>query len=206
MTTIATLAICQHIEQHSPIKPVYWFLESNFSGDKKASALSFLSVRGKKVTAEVTLPTTLIEKYLHTTRDRMLDYWRMSALGGVMSGSIGVQGHYANGLTALYLATGQDAACASESSVGVTRMEPVGDDLYASVTLPNVIVGTVGGGGTKLPQQNAALRLMGFEGERGGVHALAEVCAAVCLAGELSLIGAICANLFAQAHQSLARG
>jgi hydroxymethylglutaryl-CoA reductase (NADPH) len=85
----------------------------------------------------------------------MEEYWRMSALGGVMSGSIGVQGHYANGLAALYLATGQDAACVAESAVGVTRMEQRdGGGLFVSVTLPNVIVGTVGGG-TGLPTQSA---------------------------------------------------
>ena len=47
----------------------------------------------------------------------------MSGLGGVLSGTIGVQGHYANGLAALYLACGQDVACVAESAVGVTRFE-----------------------------------------------------------------------------------
>ena len=121
-----------------------------------------------------------------------------------MSGTIGVQGHYANGLAAFYLATGQDVACVSESSIGITRMEIRDNNLYVSVTLPNIVVGTVGGG-TKLPTQTAALNMLGLKGP-GHVHALAEVCAAVCLDGELSLIGAICAGEFAGAHQKLARG
>ncbi len=204
MTTIATQELCQLIEKQSPVKPDYWFLESNFSGDKKASSSSFFSVRGKKVSAEILIPAALVEKYLHTTIQTMDNYWRISALGGVMSGTIGVQGHYANGLAALYLATGQDAACVSESSVGITRMEIRDDNLYVSVTLPNVVVGTVGGG-TKLPGQSAGLNILGLKGA-GHVHALAEVCAALCLAGELSLIGAICAGQFAGAHQKLARG
>jgi hydroxymethylglutaryl-CoA reductase (NADPH) len=129
----------------------------------------------------------------------------MSALGGVMSGSIGVQGHYANGLAALYLATGQDAACVAESAVGVTRIElREGDRLFVSVTLPNIIVGTVGGG-TGLPSQTAGLNILGLRGA-GKARAFAEVCAAVCLAGELSIIGALCAHEFASAHQRLARG
>ena len=37
-------------------------------------------------------------------------------------------------------------------------------------------------------------------------RAFAEVCAAVCLAGELSIIGALCAHEFASAHKNLARG
>ena len=205
MVTIATAALCEAIIEKSPFKPVYWFLEANFSGDKKASAMSFVGVRGRKVTASVELPGEEIRKQLHTTSKRMEDYWRMSALGGVMSGSIGVQGHYANGLAALYLATGQDAACVAESAVGVTRIELREDDrLFVSVTLPNIIAGTVGGG-TNLPTQAAGLNIMGLKGE-GKARAFAEVTAAVCLAGELSIIGALCAHEFASAHQKLARG
>src|SRR5262249_18676114 len=142
---------------------------------------------------------------LHASAERMQGCWRMSGLGGVMSGSIGVQGHYANGLAALYLATGQDAACVAESAVGVTRIElRESDSLFVSVTLPNIIAGTVGGG-TGLPTQSAGLNIMGLKGS-GKARVFAEVCAAVCLAGELSIIGALCANEFASAHQRLARG
>ena len=205
MVTIATQAVCAAIIEHSPVKPLYWFVEANFSGDKKASAMSFVGVRGRKVTASVELPGEEIAKQLHTTSKRMEDYWRMSALGGVMSGSIGVQGHYANGLAALYLATGQDAACVAESAVGVTRMELRDEGrLFVSVTLPNIIAGTVGGG-TGLPTQSAGLNIMGLKGA-GMVRAFGEVCAAVCLAGELSIIGALCAHEFASAHENLARG
>jgi len=205
MVTIATEAVCRAIEAHSPVKPLYWFVEANFSGDKKASAMSFVGVRGRKVTASVELSGKEVEKQLHTTPKRMEDYWRMSALGGVMSGSIGVQGHYANGLAALYLATGQDAACVAESAVGVTRIElREGSRLFVSVTLPNVIVGTVGGG-TGLPTQSAGLNILGLKGA-GNARAFAEVVAAVCLAGELSIIGALCAHEFASAHKNLARG
>jgi len=205
MVTIATHAICQYIKKNSPVPIEYSFIEANLSGDKKASAQSFQSVRGKKVTAEVTLSSELVHKVLHTTAQRMVDYWRMSAMGGVLSGTIGVQGHYANGLAALYIACGQDAACVSESAVGVTRFE-LNDagGLYAAVTLPNLIVGTVGGG-TGLPSQRACLEIMGLAGA-GKAQALAEVCAALVLAGELSIIGALCADHFTRAHQQLARG
>jgi hydroxymethylglutaryl-CoA reductase (NADPH) len=204
MVTIATDALCRRIEALSPVKPLFWFVEANFSGDKKASAMSFLSVRGRKVTASVELGRELVVDMLHTTPERMQDYWRMSALGGVMSGSIGVQGHYANGLAALYLATGQDAACVAESAIGVTRIElREGGRLFVSVTLPNIIAGTVGGG-TGLPTQTAGLNILGLRGD-GQARAFAEVCAATCLAGELSIIGALCAHEFAGAHQKLAR-
>jgi hydroxymethylglutaryl-CoA reductase (NADPH) len=126
MVTLAAHAICEHIAAHSPVRPRHAFVESNLSGDKKASAQSFQSVRGRKASAEVRLPGALVERRLHTTAETMCRYWSMSALGGVLSGTIGVQGHYANGLAALYLATGQDVACVSESSVGVTRFEIAG--------------------------------------------------------------------------------
>lgn len=205
MVTLATEAVCGFILQNSPIRPAYWFVEANLSGDKKGSAQSFLLVRGKKVSAEVTLSAALVEKVLRTTPARMADYWRMSALGGVLSGTTGIQGHYANGLTALYLATGQDAACVAESAVGVTRFEVTADGgLYASVTLPSIMVGTVGGG-TALPSQRACLELMRLAGPNNA-RALAEVAAALCLGGELSIIGALCSGDFSRAHAVLARG
>lgn len=205
MVTIATEAICRYIEASSPIQPQYYFIEANLSGDKKASAQSFLSVRGKKVSAEVSLPAELVRERLQTSPEQMVNYWRMSAIGGVLSGTMGVHGHYANGLAALYIACGQDAACVAESATGVTRFEitPEGD-LYAAVTLPNLMVGTVGGG-TGLPSQQACLEILGLSGP-GHARALAELCAALCLAGELSIAGAICSGDFARAHQLLARG
>jgi len=205
MVTIATDSVCAHIIEHTPIKPEYHFVEANLSGDKKASAQSFLSVRGKKVSAEVTIAKDLVRRMLHTSAEQMVNYWRMSAMGGVLSGTLGVQGHYANGLAALYIACGQDAACVAESAVGVTRFEVTEDGgLYAAVSLPNLMLGTVGGG-TGLPSQRACLEIMGLAGP-GNAQALAEVCAGMALAGELSIIGALAAGHFTRAHQNLARG
>ena len=205
MVTLATQAICDVIMRDAPVKPLRHYIESNLSGDKKASARAFTTARGKKVTAEARLPAELIAKHLHTTPEAMADYWRMSAIGGVLSGTIGIHGHFANGLAALYLATGQDAACVAESATGVTRFEVMEDGgLYATVTLPGIMVGTVGGG-TGLPTQKACLELMGLHGE-GKARALAEVCAGLLLAGELSIIAALAAGHFARAHRKLARG
>lgn len=204
MVTLATEAVCAHIVANTPVAPRHWFLEANLSGDKKASLLSFLSVRGKKVAAEVRLSAETLRAKLGTSARSMENYWRMSAMGGVLSGTIGVQGHYANGLAALYIACGQDAACVSESAVGTTRFEAREDgSLYAGVTLPNLIVGTVGGG-TGLPSQNACLQIMGLAGDNHA-NALAEVCAGLCLAGELSIIAALAEGSFARAHRVLAR-
>ena len=205
MVTFASDAICKLILEHSPIAPRYWFLEANFSGDKKSSAKSMGHVRGKRVAADVTVPRALVEQKLHTTPERMVEYWYAGAIGGVMSGTTGIQGHFANGLAALYLACGQDVACVAESATGITRLETTrAGDLYASVTLPNIMVGTVGGG-TALPSAKACLDILGLAGE-GNSSALAEVCASIVLAGELSIIGAFCSGDFALAHRALSRG
>lgn len=205
MATIATEAVMKWILDNTPIKPRVSYIEANLSGDKKASTISLQTVRGRKVTAEVKIPSDIVRKRLHTTAEAMTDYARFASLGGVLSGTLGVQGHYANGLAAMFIACGQDAACVAEAAVGITRMEVTDDgSLYVSVTLPNLIVGSVGGG-TKLPSQQACLDIMGLAGA-GHARALAEVTAALCLAGEISIIGAICSGEFTRAHKRLARG
>jgi hydroxymethylglutaryl-CoA reductase (NADPH) len=204
MVTLCTDAVCQYMVENAPIKPTKWFIEGNYSGDKKATVLSFTNVRGKKVTTEIRLPNAVIRDVLKTTPQAMAEYWRSSTIGTIQSGSIGAQGHYANGLTALFLATGQDVACISEAAVGITRMELTeNDDLYASVTLPNLIVGTVGGG-TSLPTQKECLQLMDCYGA-GKAKKLAEICGALVLAGEISIAAALSAGHFSHAHRKLGR-
>ncbi|KFA97813.1 hydroxymethylglutaryl-CoA reductase [Vibrio sp. ER1A] len=204
MVTIATNVVFDYILTHTPIKPEYAFLDGNLSGDKKANSQTLRSVRGKKVTAEVLIPARLVEKYLHTSPKKMAQFGQMTTVGGALSGTIGINAHYANALAALYIACGQDAACVAESAIGMTRMEVTdAGELYASVTLPNLMVGTVGGG-TSLPSQKACLDLLGLHGT-GNSQALAEVAASLCLAGELSIVGAFCAGHFSNAHHKLAR-
>lgn len=205
MVTFAADAICKAILSQMPVQPEHWFLEANFSGDKKATSKTLGDVRGKRVSADICIAGELVRDVLHTTPGHMVDYWYAGALGGVMSGTTGIQGHFANGLAALYLACGQDVACVAESATGMTRLETTKEgDLYASVTLPNIMVGTVGGG-TALPGAKGCLDILGLSGP-GNSSALAEVCGAVVLAGELSIIGAFCSGDFAMAHRSLSRG
>jgi hydroxymethylglutaryl-CoA reductase (NADPH) len=205
MVTIASQAICEHINDHSPVKPVHYFIEANHCGDKKASAQSFMCGRGRSVSAEIVIPALMVQEHLHTTPEMMAKSFTMAAIGGVMTGTIGVQGHFANGLAAIYLACGQDVASVAESAVGVTRFEMTPDGaLYASVTLPCLPVGTVGGG-TGLPSQQACLNILGLAGP-GHANAFAEVCAALALAGELSIAGALVAGEFSAAHERMARG
>lgn len=204
MVTLCTDAICRYIIAENPVKPLFWFIESNYSGDKKATSLSFTSVRGKKVTAEINLSNQAITEVLKTTPEAMAQYWLSATCGIIQSGAIGAHGHIANGLCALFIATGQDVACVSEAAVGLTRMEL--DDrggLYVAVTLPNLIVGTVGGG-TWLPTQQECLRMIGCDGN-GKARKLAEIAGAVILAGEVSIAAALSAGHFSSAHARFGR-
>lgn len=204
MVTFCTDAICNDLVARTPVAPRVWFLESNMSGDKKATVLSFQQTRGRRVMAEVTLPRELVERALHTTPEKMSEYWRLSFIAGVQSGSIGVSGHVANGLAALFIATGQDAACVSEASVGVTHMETTPEGgLYCGLDLPNLIVGTVGGG-TRTPTARECLRIMRCEGD-GKAAKFAEIVAGTLLAGEISIIAAIASGHFARSHERLGR-
>ena len=204
MVTIATDAICNWIIERAPIQPRHWFIDGNMSGDKKATTQAFTYARGKKVIADCLIPARLVRRFLHTEAQDMFRYWQISALGGIQSGSIGIQGHYSNGLTAIFIACGQDPACVAEAAVGITRMDLTdAGDLYVSVSLPNLICGTVGGG-THLPTARECLEMIGCYGS-GGARKFAEICGALVLCGEVSIIGAMAAGDFAHAHQSYGR-
>jgi hydroxymethylglutaryl-CoA reductase (NADPH) len=204
MVTICTQKICEVIMSDSPIKAINFFVEGNFSGDKKAVSKSLHYVRGKRVSAEIVLTKSILNSVLKTNASNMENYWRASSLASIQSGSTGVQGHFANGLTALFIATGQDVACVSESSIGITRMEKTQeDDLYVSVTLPSLVVGTVGGG-TWLPTQSACLKYLKCIGKDSSKK-LAEIAACIVLAGEISIAAALAEGHFTKAHQSLGR-
>lgn len=204
MVTICTKAICDFIIENFPTPPKEWYIESNYSGDKKATQISFANGRGRTVTSEVVVLKEVVEKVLKTTPEKIAKYWQASTLAVTQSGAIGAQGHIANALTAIFIACGQDVACISESSVGLTRMEVNHEgDLYLSVTLPSLMIGTVGGG-TSLPTQRECLEMMDCYGS-GKSKKFAEICCAVALAGELSIASAMSAHHFTQAHETLGR-
>ena len=81
MVTVATDAMCAYIVEHTPVKPRHWFIEGNFSGDKKASYLGLHHGRGRKVTASVDHPDALIRRCLHVEPEALLAYGRVAAPG-----------------------------------------------------------------------------------------------------------------------------
>ena len=199
MVTLATQSICVDLLATMPAKPFSWLVESVLSGDKRASTLAFRSARGRNASAEVLLPAKHIARYWRADAEAMQRSWRQATIGAAQTGSVGVQANVANAIAALFVACGQDIACVAEAVTAVTRVErtPAGD-IYASVTLPNLIVGTVGGG-TFLPTAQECLGLLGCIGA-GKARKLAEIIAVVTLAGELAIVGAMASGVFAAAH------
>jgi hydroxymethylglutaryl-CoA reductase (NADPH) len=203
MTTIATRKAVDHILEAYDGNIGDWFLESNLSGDKKINGINFTNNRGKKVVAQCRIPADVIRKNLHTTPERMYRLAELSMITSLQAHSFGVQAHYANTLAAVYIAAGQDPACVAESAAGITNLELVNGDLQISVTLPGLMVGTVGGG-TRLKTQNQCLKMMKCAGP-GKAHRFAEILAAAVLAGEISIIGAMAADEFTDAHAKYGR-
>lgn len=203
MVTICSDKICKYIISNCPIEPIFWTIEGNASGDKKATSLT-TRVRGRKVTAEITLKKEVIASVLKSTPALLYHQWKISHLGSIKTGSIGTGMHPSNALAALFIACGQDVACTGEASTAITRMDiDENGDLYCAITMPNIIVGTVGGG-TSFPTQKECLELIDCYGP-GKSGKLAEIAIALCLTGEISIISAMSVGQFTAAHQKLGR-
>lgn len=203
MVTIATDAMAKFIQSKTGIRCIS--VAGNFDIDKKPAWLNFISGRGKRVWAEVVLPQQIIKKVLKTTADKIYEVWLSKCmLGSIMAGSLGFNAHFANIISAMFIATGQDVAHTVEGSLGITTTEIVGSSLYVSIYLPDLLVGTVGGG-TKLPSQKEALAIMGITGEKNSGLKLAEIVGASVLAGEISLLVSQAEGTLAQSHVRLAR-
>jgi hydroxymethylglutaryl-CoA reductase (NADPH) len=186
-------------------------LSGNYCVDKKPAAVNWQEGRGKRIYAEILLEAPVLHHYLKTNaRDLVEVQYRKNLLGSIAAGSMGFNAHYANVLSAFFIATGQDPAHVVEGSLGVTCIESRGpDSVFASVFMPDVPLGAVGGG-TQLDTQREALAMLGVTPDpaRPGeaVLRLAEILGALVLAGELSLMAAFTSQDLARAHEKLARG
>jgi hydroxymethylglutaryl-CoA reductase (NADPH) len=204
LTGKATQAACEWIRANYDGGMEHYFLESNFATDKKSSQVNMLRTRGKRVVAEATIPREAIRRLMHADVDLLWRARLVSNLGGFMSGVNNNGAHSANGITALFIATGQDAANVAESSAAFNYSEVLPNgDYYVSITIPSLIVATYGGG-TGLPTQRECLELLGCYG-KGQVRKLAEIVAATVLCGELSLGSAIVSEEWVEAHDIFGR-
>uniref|UniRef100_A0AAR5PCP1 3-hydroxy-3-methylglutaryl coenzyme A reductase n=1 Tax=Dendroctonus ponderosae TaxID=77166 RepID=A0AAR5PCP1_DENPD len=184
-------------------------LSGNVCTDKKAAAINWIEGRGKSVVCEALVPANIVQSVLKTTTHALIDLnISKNMVGSAMAGSIGgFNAHAANIVTAVYIATGQDAAQNVASSNCITIMEPSGDkgeDLLISCTMPSLEIGTVGGG-TILPAQSSCLELLGVKGPHmanpgDNAKQLARIVCGAVLAGELSLMAALASGQLVNSH------
>ena len=200
MVTIASNILVEFIEKETGVKCLS--VAGNFDIDKKPAWLNFIENRGFKAWAEVILKKSVVEKVLKVTPENFYKTWLAKCIyGSIMSGSLGFNAQFANVIAALYASTGQDLAHVVEGSLGITTAKILeSGDLYVSVYLPSLMVGTVGGG-TKYATQREALQLLNVTHSQE----LVEVIAGAVLAGEISLIASQCEGTLACAHEKLAR-
>ena len=188
--------------------PIRYTLSGAIDTDKKHSQLNTLHSRGARVVAEVTLPRDLVRERLHVDTADLYRVRQVSHLGGMLAGTTSNGLHAANGLAALFIATGQDAANVAESQASLTYVELNPDgSLYWALTLPSLIMATFGGG-TGLATQRECLEILdcvGPENGKGKVGRLLEITAATCLAGDLSLAGAVVGGDWVESHDRLGR-
>lgn len=201
----ATFAACSWILENYKGAPIrHFYLESNFATDKKASQINVMRTRGKRVVAEAVVKRDILQQRMRVTPEQLAYHGQVSNVGAFLSGANNNGAHSANGITAMFIATGQDVANVSESSAGVLYSEVTAEgDLYLSITIPSLIVATHGGG-TGLATQNECLRMLGCVG-RGTVNKFAEIVAGVVLAGELSLASAISSSDWVSSHEQYGR-
>jgi NADP-dependent 3-hydroxy-3-methylglutaryl-CoA reductase len=207
MTTVATWKACQwmlrQLEHHPEMEIIKFMVESNMSGDKKVNQMNYLEGRGTRVLAEAWLPDEVLQQVLKVSADELVLGTQAFMSASVNMGMVGFNINISNAIAAIYTATGQDIACVHESSVGQLSIQRTEEGVYASMMLPSLIIGTVGGG-TGLPTQQDALKLMGSAGT-GKANKLAEIIAGYCLALDLSTLCAIIGGQFASAHEQLGR-
>lgn len=199
----ATYVACDWIKDNYPGIKSY-VLSGNFDTDKKTSYLNSLRTRGKRVTAEATIPRQIMEGIAKTSVDLLIRQRHVSTLGSFMAGSNNNGSHSANGITAIFIATGQDVANVTESSAAMVYAEITPEnDYYFSITIPSLIVGTYGGG-TGLATQKECLEILGCFGA-GKVKKFAEIVAATVLCGEISLGSAVMASEWVSSHDKYGR-
>jgi hydroxymethylglutaryl-CoA reductase (NADPH) len=199
----ATFAACSWILDNYPgVRRFY--LESNLATDKKASQINLMHTRGKRVVAEATVKRDVLVEHMRVDPDGLFYHYNVANVGGILSGVNNNGLHSANGITAMFIATGQDVANVAESSAGIMYTEVTQEgDLYMAMTIPSLIVATYGGG-TGLATQRESLELLGCFG-KGKVKRLAEIIGGVVLAGEISLAAAISSSDWVSSHEKYGR-
>jgi hydroxymethylglutaryl-CoA reductase (NADPH) len=207
MVTIASHYLAQWITNEAKkelnISIVECYVEGGSNGDKKVNFFSFINGRGVKAAAECFIPNSVFEKNFKLDSQTFFNHYLRGVSASALIGSVGVNVNIANVLAAIFLATGQDVGSVHESSIGYLHIEKDKEGLYCVLTMPSILVGTLGGG-TRLPHQQECLQILGCQGE-DSKHKLAEIIVGFALGLDLSTWAAIAGHHFTEAHTTLGR-
>lgn len=207
MTTTCTWNTCKWIIKQmkffKDIEIQKFLIDGSLSNDKRVTHQSFIRGRGIRVMAEAFIPEDVLMSVLKVTPDQLIDAYYACVAGCIQASMIGVNGNVANVIAAIFASTGQDIASVHESSLAHFHLERSADGIYASMMMPCLVIGSVGGG-TNLAHQRECLEIIGCAGQ-GKSHKLAEIIASFCLSLDLSTLSAIASGQFASSHERLGR-
>ena len=207
MTTTCTWKTClwvlERISALDAIEVQDFIIEANLSNDKKVTFQSFIQGRGIRVQAEGFLSDKVVKRILKVDPAKLFDTYLGMAQGSLEAGMVGFNINIANVIGGMFTALGQDIASVHECSLAHLQMDRRNGGIYASLNLPSLVIGTVGGG-TGLPHQREALEMLGCAGA-GNARKLAEVIASFALSLELSTLSAVASGQFAISHEKLGR-
>lgn len=207
MVTHCTWQACLWIEENfqkeSDVLIEQFYVDGNGSSDKKVSFYSLQNGRGVHVVCECFLSDEVIEKTLRSSSAEMVKLYNHSMAISRFDGIIGGTMNIANAIAGIFAATGQDLASIHESSLGITHIEKIDGGLYVSLSIPALVIGTVGGG-TNLPVAQSVLNLMNCNG-KGKLERFAKLIAGFSLSLEISILAAMASGQFARAHQKLGK-
>ncbi len=202
MIVLATFKICKLITDKLNVR---FYFRSNYSSDKKNSSFNFIRGYGKEVYAEAVVPKSFfIDKNLGVSVEQFIEYINIAYTCSTLAGMNGQNFHVQNIVSGILLATGQDIGHAIHCSSAITTMQMIDDgDLHISVTIPNLVIGTVGGG-TGLPTQKESLQILECDGKDKSLK-FAEIIAAAALAGELSIAISLANFSHVSGHEKFGR-
>ncbi len=207
MTTTCTwhamLWIVEQFLKDTGINIPHFVIEGNASSDKKASRFMIDHGRGICVTSECFLEESVIKKILRTTSEDLYRCFAPSLEFAKKEGMLGFNINVANAIAAIFVATGQDLASIHESSIGILELHKKEKGLALKLTLPSLVIGTIGGG-TSIAKQHEGLKIMECDGS-GKVNRFAKLIAGFALSLEISTYAAIVSGEFAKAHEKLGR-
>lgn len=200
MINQATFNACKYIEAKTGFT---FYHRSHYSGVKHHSLLNEREGYGRRVIAKTVIPAKALGM-LRVTAQQLKDFTSRCIDCGTAAEISCINVHASNGITAIFLACGQDPADISSAHVCKGKCEIInGKDVYWECDLKNLLIGTVGGG-TGLGTQRECLEIMGCSGS-GRSDKLAELIAATVLAGEIPTAAAVISQTYVDIHNKYGR-